>query len=65
TLQTDLAARILARGGNGKDPVAAWATRRAAALEPAEVAATELRASPSPDLAMLVVATRQLRQAVG
>jgi glutamate dehydrogenase len=65
TLQTDLAARILARGGNGEDPVASWATRRAAALAPAESAATELRTAPSPDLAMLVVATRQLRQAVG
>ncbi|HEX3882991.1 MAG TPA: NAD-glutamate dehydrogenase [Stellaceae bacterium] len=65
TLQTDLAARILARGGNGKDPIAAWATRRANALAPVESAAAELRTSPSPDLAMLVVATRQLRQAVG
>jgi glutamate dehydrogenase len=64
-LQTDLAARILAQANGAKDPVATWSKKRAAALAPAEEAAAELRVAPSPDLAMLVVATRQLRQAVG
>jgi glutamate dehydrogenase len=65
TLQTDLAARILAQANGTKDPVAAWSKKRAVALAPAEAAAAELRAATTPDLAMLVVATRQLRQAVG
>jgi glutamate dehydrogenase len=64
-LQTDLAARILAQANGAKDPVAAWSRKRAVALAPAEAAANELRAAAAPDLAMLVVATRQLRQAVG
>jgi glutamate dehydrogenase len=64
-LQTDLAARILAQANGTKDPVAAWSKKRDAALAPAEAAAAELRAAATPDLAMLVVATRQLRQAIG
>jgi glutamate dehydrogenase len=69
TLQTDLAARVLdstaGAKGNGAEPVAAWAGPRAAALAPAEALAAELRTAANPDLAMLVVAARQLRQAVG
>ncbi len=64
-LQTDLAARILAQSNGAKDPVATWSQKRAAVLAPAEAAAAELRVAATPDLAMLVVATRQLRQAVG
>ncbi|HEY1795047.1 MAG TPA: NAD-glutamate dehydrogenase, partial [Stellaceae bacterium] len=64
-LQTDLAARILAQANGAHDPVTAWSKKRAAALGPAEAAAAELRTAPTPDLAMLVVATRQLRRAVG
>src|SRR5581483_5168318 len=64
TLQTDLAARILAQSNGTKDPVAALSQKRAAAFAPAEATAAELRTAPTPDLAMLVVATRQLRQAV-
>jgi glutamate dehydrogenase len=67
-LQTDLAARVLdsADGAkaNGADHVAAWASARTAALAPAETLAAELRTATTPDLAMLVVAARQLRQAM-
>jgi glutamate dehydrogenase len=68
-LQADFAERVLksAPKGNGaaEDPIAAWTASRAAALAPAEAIAAELRAAPSPDLAMLVVAGRQLRQVLG
>jgi glutamate dehydrogenase len=69
-LQGDLAARVLQSGAdeasaNGADPLAAWAKDRAASLAPAEAIATELRSATAPDLAMLVVAGRQLRQALG
>jgi len=63
-LQADLAARVLAEGETEADPVAAWARSRAAALAPAETLAAELRAATTPDLALLVVAARQLRQAL-
>jgi len=42
-----------------------WAKDCAVALAPAEAIAAELRAGAAPDLAMLVVASRQLRQALG
>jgi glutamate dehydrogenase len=64
-LQADLAGRVLKSADGSQDPVAAWATANAAALAPAEAIAAALRAAPSPDLAMLVVAGRQLRQALG
>jgi glutamate dehydrogenase len=66
SLQADLASRILASPGvTSPDPLAAWAAEHAALLAPAEVLATELRAATTPDLAMLVVASRQLRHALG
>ncbi len=67
TLQTDLAARILASSSSTKpeDPIAAWSAAHAAALAPAEPLLRELRAAAAPDLAMLVVAGRQLRHALG
>jgi glutamate dehydrogenase len=66
TLQADLAGDILAGDcALEPDPLAAWATARAASLSPAEALARELRAAATPDLAMLVVASRQLRQALG
>ena len=65
-LQTDLAARILASSGSTEsDPIAAWSATHAAILVPAEPLIRELRATTSPDLAMLVVAGRQLRYALG
>ena len=68
-LQAELAERIL-KTANGTasgmdDPIGAWTSDRAAQLAPAEAIAAELRAATSPDLAMLVVAGRQLRQALG
>ena len=69
TLQADLAARVLADPGSaaadGGDPVAAWTAQRGAQLAPAEALAAELRIAAAPDLAMLVVAARQLRNAGG
>jgi glutamate dehydrogenase len=73
TLQASFAERVLkaapkgdgAPKGNVDDPLAAWTATRVAQLAPAEAIAAELRAAPNPDLAMLVVAGRQLRQALG
>jgi glutamate dehydrogenase len=65
-LQADLAARILASCcAASADPLVAWSAAKAASLAPAEVLARELRAASIPDLAMLVVASRQLRHALG
>ncbi|HEX6442876.1 MAG TPA: NAD-glutamate dehydrogenase, partial [Stellaceae bacterium] len=64
-LQGDFAERVLQSGADGADPVAAWATSRGTALAPAEASVAELRAATAPDLSMLVVAGRQLRQALG
>jgi len=65
-LQADLTARILGSDcAAAPNPLAAWAATRASALAPAEALARELRTAVTPDLAMLVVANRQLRQALG
>ncbi|MGH7094532.1 MAG: NAD-glutamate dehydrogenase, partial [Stellaceae bacterium] len=64
-IQADLAEQVLKAADSTKDPVAAWAAPRAVAFAPADTLAAELRRLPAPDLAMLVVAARQLRQAVG
>jgi glutamate dehydrogenase len=64
-LQADVAERVLKAADGAADPLAAWTALRAAQLAPVEAIAAELRAAPSPDLAMLVVAGRQLRQALG
>jgi glutamate dehydrogenase len=64
-LQGEFAERVLRDGADGADPVAAWTASRGAALAPAEASVAELRAATAPDLAMLVVAGRQLRQALG
>jgi glutamate dehydrogenase len=67
TLQADLAAQILTAEATGlsTDPVAAWSAAHAAELAPADALARELRASVTPDLALLVVGARQLRQLLG
>ncbi len=63
TLQADLTSQILAAAkGSSADPFVAWSAAHAADLTPAEALARELRANAGPDLAMLVVAARQLRQ---
>ncbi len=65
-LQADIVRRILAsEHASDPDPLAAWAAANATALAPAELPAREVRASTAPDLALLVVAVRQLRQALG
>jgi glutamate dehydrogenase len=69
-LQGDLAtlvlqSGVLQSGADGGDPLAAWSREHQTALAPAEAIAAELRSATSPDLAMLVVAGRQLRQALG
>ncbi len=66
-LQTDFAARILASSSScqPEDPIAAWSAAHEAALAPAEPLIRELRVTATPDLAMLVVASRQLRHALG
>jgi glutamate dehydrogenase len=65
-LQTDFALSVLQSGGNGAaDPLTAWLESHAAGLAPADAIAAELRGATAPDLAMLVVAGRQLRQALG
>ena len=63
-LQAEVALRALQAAADEPDPLAAWAKARAMALAPAEAIAAELRAGAAPDLAMLVVATRQLREAL-
>jgi len=65
TLQAEIASHALQVAVEAPDPLAAWAKERAAALAPAETIAAELRAGAAPDLAMLVVAGRQLHQALG
>jgi glutamate dehydrogenase len=64
-LQASFAERVLKAADGAADPLAAWIATRAAQLAPADAIAAELRAAPNPDLAMLVVAGRQLRQALG
>ena len=64
-LQSDLAERILRGASSTDNPLAAWTEAHAAALAPADAVAADLRAASTPDLAMLVVAARQLRQMLG
>jgi len=63
-LQADLALRVLKSADGAEDPVALWASTHAAELAPAETIGAALHTSANPDLAMLVVASRQLRQAL-
>ncbi|HEV8678346.1 MAG TPA: NAD-glutamate dehydrogenase, partial [Stellaceae bacterium] len=64
-LQAEFAARALAGADGAADPLAAWTAAHAGQVAPAESLAAELRSATAPDLAMLVVAGRQLRQALG
>ena len=65
TLQAEIAHSALQASLDGADPLAVWAQERAAAVAPAEAIAAELRTGAVADLAMLVVASRQLREALG
>jgi glutamate dehydrogenase len=64
-LQADLADSVLRSAAAAADPLAAWSKTHSAALAAAEAIAAELQAAKTPDLALLVVAARQLRQASG
>jgi glutamate dehydrogenase len=65
-LQADLAERILTGDcASQPDPLAAWSAAHAATLASAELLIRDLRAATTPDLAMLVVAGRRLRHALG
>jgi glutamate dehydrogenase len=65
-LQADLAERILSSDWAAQpDPLSAWSAAHETDLKPIEPLMRELRAATSPDLAMLVVAGRQLRHALG
>jgi glutamate dehydrogenase len=64
-LQAVLARRVLESGDGAADPLAAWIDTHASALAAAETVAAELRAAQTPELAMLIVAGRHLRQAAG
>ena len=61
-LQTELAERVLKGADGAGDPIGDWVATRSGQLAPADALAAELHAAPNPDLAMLVVASRQLRQ---
>jgi glutamate dehydrogenase len=61
-LQRALATNALAAAGDGgADPVTAWEARHRGAMERAARILGELRAVPAPDLAMLSVGLRELR----
>ncbi len=64
-MQAEIALRALQVAAEAPDPLAAWTKDRTAALALPEAIAAELRAGVMPDLAMLVVASRQLREALG
>jgi glutamate dehydrogenase len=65
-LHAGLAERVLSRDTAAQsDPLAAWSAAHEAELRPMEPLVRELRATTTPDLAMLVVASRQLRHALG
>ena len=64
-LQADITSRVLAsEHAAAADPLAGWTSARSAELAAADSFARELRASAAVDLALLVVAARQLRQAL-
>ena len=64
-VQAEFAAAVLHEADGAADPLAAWAERRTGRLAAVEALAAELRAAAPADLAMLVVAGRQLRLALG
>jgi glutamate dehydrogenase len=62
SVQAELATRVLASADGVADPLATWIGDNAGLVGPAEAVAAEMRTVAAPDLAMLVVASRQLRQ---
>ena len=65
SVQADLAERVLLGAAGAADPLAAWTQAHAAELVPADAIVADVRAAGTPDLAMLVVIARQLRQTLG
>jgi glutamate dehydrogenase len=64
-LQAEVAARVLIAADGAADPLALWAEAHSELLAAVDTLAGELRTTGAPDLAMLVVARQQLRQALG
>ena len=63
--QNDLTAAALANGGTGADAVKGWIGMRAEAVNRVEQLLAEIIAAPTPDIAMLAVANRELRTLSG
>jgi len=59
--QSALASRVIAEVDGVPEPVESWLQKRSRATERVDTTLTELRAMPAVDLAMLTVASRQLR----
>jgi len=61
--QSVLASRVIAEA-NGGEPVETWLARRARVVERVDQTMNDVKAAPAVDLAMLTVASRQLRALV-
>ncbi|HET7437273.1 MAG TPA: NAD-glutamate dehydrogenase [Thermoanaerobaculia bacterium] len=59
--QTVLASRVISETDGEQDPVDAWLTKRPRVVERLDQTIQDVRTAPSVDLAMLSVASRQLR----
>jgi glutamate dehydrogenase len=62
--QSVLASRVVAESNGARDPVDAWLASRGKVVERVDQTMNEMRTAPAVDLAMLTVATRQLRALV-
>jgi len=62
--QSVIASRVIAEADGARDPVDAWLTARPRVVERIDQTMTDFRAAASVDLAMLTVASRQLRALV-
>jgi glutamate dehydrogenase len=62
--QSVLASRVIAEANGARDPVDAWLATRGRVVERIDQTMNEVRSAPTVDLAMLTVASRQLRTLV-
>jgi len=62
--QCTLASRVISESNGARDPVVTWLAPRSRVVERIDQTMTDLRASQTVDLAMLTVASRQLRTLV-
>ncbi len=62
--QSVLASRVIAEGNGAREPVERWLSQRSRVVERIDQTMTDFRNAQSVDLAMLTVATRQLRALV-